>query len=86
MSRLISKILCKVGSHDFVRISRVVPVKAYNEFDFIVNMYALGQYKRCPEVKMISCWGWAGSYRVDDVKTKAEWMKILVKEEGELEK
>ena len=72
-----SKVLCKIGLHDFERVSKPVPTKGDNGFDFIVEPYALGKCCRCGSFSMVRCGGGLESYYASQVKTKAEWLKIL---------
>ena len=74
-------ILCLLGLHDFHRISKVVPGTEDDEFDFDVRPYALGRCRRrCGGYRMIQCQGGLEPYKDGDVKTKSQWLKILVKE------
>ena len=73
-------IRCLLGLHDYERISRPVPAKIYSEFNFLAQAYALGRCKRCSKFSMIECLGGLISYYPSDMKTKDEWLKILVKE------
>ena len=73
------KILCKLGLHDFERVSKPVPTKGDSEFDFIVDSYALGKCRRCNKLRMIRCWSGLGPYFPPDVKTKSEWLQELSK-------
>ena len=73
-------LLCRLGIHNYKRISRAVPAKSCNEFNFLVNSYALGQCKRCSKFSMVECLGGLDSYYPTDIKTIDEWLKVLVKE------
>ncbi len=71
-------IRCLLGIHDYERVSEPVPARGDNEFDFIVNSYALGKCRRCPKFSMVRCCGGLKSYYFSEVETKREWLKILV--------
>ena len=73
-------LLCKLGLHDYERVSRVVPTKEDGEFDLLINGYALGRCRRCPKLNMIRCWGGLKPYYPSQAKTKKEWLEILSKE------
>ena len=73
-------ILCLLGLHDFHKISKVVPTKSDDAFDLLVDGYALGRCRRCGGYSMVKCVGGLEPYKDGDVKTKSQWLKILVKE------
>ena len=77
---MLGKISCKIGLHDFERVSEPVPTKGDSEFTFVVDAYALGKCKRCSKLSMVRCWGGLNSYYTHDVKTQAEWLKFYKKD------
>lgn len=80
-------ILCKLGIHDYKRIGGPVPTKAEGEFNHYVSVghHALGKCRRCGKHSMRECGG-SFSYYPDDMRTKKEWLEILVSEEVNLAK
>lgn len=72
-------IRCLLGLHDYERVSKPVPTKD-GEFDFVAWSYALGRCRRCSEFSMVRCIGGLEPYYPSEVKTKEEWLSILVHE------
>lgn len=70
-------IWCRLGIHDFERASKPVPTRDDNEFHLVAEGYALGKCRKCPELRMVRCWGGLEFYYPSEVKTKAEWLRIL---------
>lgn len=77
-------LLCKLGFHDYEKLTHPVPTKSDSEFDFYVSVghHALGKCRKCDTYKMVACGG-SFSYYPSDMKTKKEWFEELVAEQEE---
>ncbi len=71
---------CILG-HDYERLTTPKPVKYGGEFDsnFFDGHYALGRCRNCGKYSMRQRYG-NFSYYPSDMKTKEEWLGILVAE------